>query len=185
MSASARHPSPAPLLKLPACRLTHLLAASLPSPRANSFIIRTSEKRACNPCRIRTSKTKHLEPIRMNTYRKPPGGRRLVMVNLPVAQALLPVRFVYLPLAVPSSPLPLRPRDTEHRSPLLCAAPRTPRLCVIFFPPVLLSPPNSFISNAYKKPGGVVSTSRCLFLHGSRTTVHAPRRSMLSSVGTG
>jgi len=40
----------------------------------NSFTIRTSPKRACNPCRMRSFKTQDLKPFRMCSYEKTGRG---------------------------------------------------------------------------------------------------------------
>jgi hypothetical protein len=71
---------------------------SNPHISANSFIIRTSEIRACNPCRIRTSKTQDLKSFRIRTYKKRGRGglvcsarlRELCVSALKIAPCLTP-----------------------------------------------------------------------------------------------
>jgi hypothetical protein len=64
-----------------------------------SFTIRSSTKRACNPCRMRSFKTQDLKPFRIRIYEKT-GGRGPIPQASSVGQPILAVLFEASPVRV-------------------------------------------------------------------------------------
>jgi len=74
---------------------------SHPHLSPNSFVIRTSEIRPCNPCRIRTSKTQDLKSFRIRTYKKTgEGALSLVCSARPRELRVSALSFLFISLNV-------------------------------------------------------------------------------------